>query len=212
MSRNKTYIVAKNEFMKRVKTKWFVFTTLLGPIVLIGFFTVIGFVSASAIENTDATILVLDETERLFKDIKDVDEDIHEWQYPEITHALSVYGVLDQNSWVSFRSIFSSMIRISLWMYSPKALENFGRRITLMDVLEEAESLPKMMLVCGEQDLLLKSSQLVYDEALRKGLNVKFNTYPAHHAFLGVRPYWAPQKWKTSASEATQAMIEFLVQ
>jgi len=76
MSRNKTYIVAKNEFMKRVKTKWFVFTTLLGPIVLIGFFTVIGFVSASAIENTDATILVLDETERLFEDIKDVDEDI----------------------------------------------------------------------------------------------------------------------------------------
>lgn len=76
MSRNKTFIVAKNEFMKRVRTKWFVFTTLLGPIVLVGFFGVIGFFSASAIENTEATILVLDETERLFDDIDGIDDDL----------------------------------------------------------------------------------------------------------------------------------------
>ena len=64
MTRNKTFIVAKNEFLKRVKTRWFVFTTLLGPIVMVAFFTIIGFVSASAIEGGDQSILVLDETGR----------------------------------------------------------------------------------------------------------------------------------------------------
>ena len=62
MPRNKTFVVAKNEFMKRVKTRWFVFTTLLGPMVLIGFMTVIGFVTASAIEGGESTIAVLDQT------------------------------------------------------------------------------------------------------------------------------------------------------
>ncbi len=76
MTKNKTFIVAKNEFLKRVKTRWFVFTTLLGPIVLIGFFAVIGFVSASSIENNESTVLVLDETGRLFSQFDGVDEDI----------------------------------------------------------------------------------------------------------------------------------------
>lgn len=71
MTRNKTFIVAKNEFMKRVKTRWFVFTTLLGPIVLVAFFAVIGFVSATAIEGGESTILVLDETGRMTSELND---------------------------------------------------------------------------------------------------------------------------------------------
>ncbi len=73
MTRNKTFIVAKNEFLKRVKTRWFVFTTLLGPIVMVAFFTIIGFVSASAIEGGDQSILVLDETGRLGSSLSDPD-------------------------------------------------------------------------------------------------------------------------------------------
>ncbi|HAY35659.1 MAG: ABC transporter permease [Rhodothermales bacterium] len=71
MPRNKTFVVAKNEFMKRVKTRWFVFTTLLGPMVLIGFMTVIGFVTASAIEGGESTIAVLDQTGRMELDDSD---------------------------------------------------------------------------------------------------------------------------------------------
>ena len=71
MTRNKTFIVAKNEFLKRVKTRWFVFTTLLGPIVLVAFFAVIGIVSASAIEGGESTILVLDETGRMASELSD---------------------------------------------------------------------------------------------------------------------------------------------
>jgi len=73
---NKTFIVAKNEFMKRVKTRWFVFTTLLGPIVLVAFFAVIGFVSVSAIEGGESTIVVLDETGRIGAQLNDPDGDI----------------------------------------------------------------------------------------------------------------------------------------
>ena len=62
--------------MKRVKTRWFVFTTLLGPIVLVGFFAVIGFVTASSIENNESTVLVLDETGRLYSQFDGIDEDI----------------------------------------------------------------------------------------------------------------------------------------
>lgn len=76
MTRNKTFIVAKNEFMKRVKTRWFVFTTLLGPIVLVGFFAVIGFVSVSAIEGGETTIVVSDRTERIASNLQDPEGDI----------------------------------------------------------------------------------------------------------------------------------------
>lgn len=73
---NKTFIVAKNEFMKRVKTRWFVFTTLLGPIVLVAFFAVIGFVSVSAIEGGETTIVVSDRTERIASNLQDPEGDI----------------------------------------------------------------------------------------------------------------------------------------
>ena len=73
MSKNKTFIVAKNEFMKRVKTKWFVITTLLGPIVLVAFFAVIGFVSVSAIEGGESTIVVLDHSGRIAPTLADPD-------------------------------------------------------------------------------------------------------------------------------------------
>lgn len=73
---NKTFIVAKNEFMKRVKTRWFVFTTLLGPIVLVAFFAVVGIVSVSAIEGGESTIVVLDKTDRIGSQLNDPDGDI----------------------------------------------------------------------------------------------------------------------------------------
>jgi len=71
VSRNKIFVVAKNEFMKRVKTRWFVFTTLLGPIVMVAFFTIIGIVTAKSLQTTEKTIAVVDQTERLASDVVD---------------------------------------------------------------------------------------------------------------------------------------------
>ena len=71
MSRNKIFVVAKNEFTKRVKTRWFVITTLLGPIVLVTFFTVVGIITASSLETTEKSITVRDETGRLATELVD---------------------------------------------------------------------------------------------------------------------------------------------
>lgn len=73
---NRTLIVAKNEFLKRVKTRWFVFTTLLGPLALIVFVGVVGWVSVSTIEGGEQIIAVLDETNVLFDNLYDEDQQI----------------------------------------------------------------------------------------------------------------------------------------
>ena len=74
MTSNKTFIVAKNEFLKRVKTRWFIITTLLGPLILIGFITVVGFLSISAVQEgqeEEKIVLVLDHTGRLGAELED---------------------------------------------------------------------------------------------------------------------------------------------
>ncbi len=60
---NKIAVVARNEFMRRVKSRMFILTTLLGPVLLVGFFAVVGFIAVSAMEEEEGrTIAVLDET------------------------------------------------------------------------------------------------------------------------------------------------------
>ncbi len=59
------WIVAKNEFLKRVVSKWFVFTTLLGPIALVLLFGTIGYMTVQSMEGVTKTIAVLDRTGRL---------------------------------------------------------------------------------------------------------------------------------------------------
>lgn len=61
----RTWVVAKNEFLKRVVSRWFVFTTLLGPIALIAIFAVIGVMTAQSMESGTKTIAVLDGTGQL---------------------------------------------------------------------------------------------------------------------------------------------------
>ncbi|NNF04697.1 MAG: ABC transporter permease [Rhodothermales bacterium] len=65
MNAQKIFIVAKNEFLQRVRSRWFIFTTLLGPIVLVGFFAVVGFASFKALEGGEKTIVFRDESGRV---------------------------------------------------------------------------------------------------------------------------------------------------
>lgn len=59
---NKTWIVLRSEFMRRLKTKWFVFSTLLAPVILIGFFLLSGLVGYMASQGDSRVVAVLDET------------------------------------------------------------------------------------------------------------------------------------------------------
>lgn len=63
---NRIWVVAKNEFLKRVRSRWFVITTVLGPVALIGFFFVIGYVSVRTMESGERTVAVIDGTGVLF--------------------------------------------------------------------------------------------------------------------------------------------------
>lgn len=64
MNTRKIYIVAKNEFLQRVRSRWFVFTTLLGPIALVAFFAIVGFASFKALQGGEKTIVLRDESGR----------------------------------------------------------------------------------------------------------------------------------------------------
>jgi len=72
----KTFIVAKTEFLKRVKTKWFVITTLIGPIALIGFFVIVGIVTVESMTGGEQTVAVIDHSGALFEDYQDDDGQI----------------------------------------------------------------------------------------------------------------------------------------
>ena len=77
MSR-KSLVVMQNEFMRRVTSKTFILTTLLGPALLIGFFVIIIMISISAVEdspeeNRSLRIAIVDETGVLNARILDQD-------------------------------------------------------------------------------------------------------------------------------------------
>ena len=57
-----TLIVARSELLRRVTFKAFILTTLLVPLVLVGFFTVVVIISTNAVDSDMRTIAVVDET------------------------------------------------------------------------------------------------------------------------------------------------------
>lgn len=63
---NKIWIILKSEFLRRVLTKWFILSTLLAPIFLVGIAVVPGILAVVASEGERRTIAVEDETNVLF--------------------------------------------------------------------------------------------------------------------------------------------------
>ncbi|MEM1095339.1 MAG: ABC transporter permease [Bacteroidota bacterium] len=74
---NKIGIVVKSEFLRKVKSKGYIVTTLLGPILLVAFYGIIGLVAYLGMksnEETERTIAVIDRTEVLLSEIQPGDE------------------------------------------------------------------------------------------------------------------------------------------
>ncbi len=63
---DKIWIVLQSEFLRRVQSRFFVLTTLLAPILLIGIAVVPGIMAAVALEGNERTVAVIDETGALF--------------------------------------------------------------------------------------------------------------------------------------------------
>ncbi len=58
----KIWVILKSEFMRRVLSKWFLISTVLGPLLLIGLSVGSGLLTVLALETTSYRIAVLDDT------------------------------------------------------------------------------------------------------------------------------------------------------
>lgn len=67
---NNIWIVLRSEFVRRIKTKWFILSTLLAPLILIGFFALSGVVGVLAARGDARTIAVLDQTGRIAAELE----------------------------------------------------------------------------------------------------------------------------------------------
>lgn len=63
MARSQWYVIARREFLERVRTKWFVIVTLLGPLAMIGIIVVPAYLSMKSAEKS-ISIQVVDKSER----------------------------------------------------------------------------------------------------------------------------------------------------
>lgn len=59
---HRIWIVARSEFLRRVRSKWFLIGTVLGPLLLAGFIGGIAFVSVAAMDSGPSRVVVRDES------------------------------------------------------------------------------------------------------------------------------------------------------
>lgn len=59
---HRIWIVARSEFLRRVRSKWFLVGTVLGPLLLVAFIGGITFLSMTAMDGGAARVVVLDES------------------------------------------------------------------------------------------------------------------------------------------------------
>ena len=72
----KLLVIIRSEFLRRVKSKWFILLTLLGPLTLASILAVVIYVSIRAVETVDTrNIAVVDEPGVLFDRIADVEDE-----------------------------------------------------------------------------------------------------------------------------------------
>lgn len=69
---NKLWLIIKREYLSRVKTKSFILTTLLGPLMLGLFIVIVGFIFSYQGDNT-REIVILDEANMLDRKLKDTE-------------------------------------------------------------------------------------------------------------------------------------------
>jgi ABC-2 type transport system permease protein len=74
---NKIWIVLKSEFLRRVKSKWFIVATLVAPLVLIALAVLPALLAMFAFESSERTIVVVDETGVLFPRLAELSSEAH---------------------------------------------------------------------------------------------------------------------------------------
>ena len=129
--KSKIGIVAKTEFLKRVSNKWFVITTLFGPIALIGFFAIIGFVTVNSMKDGGQTVKVLDLSGVLYADIESDDGETSFVQTTEPEDSLRAQVI--RGEYTGYLKLDSDIISgggaASLYSKDGGGISSFGRNV-----------------------------------------------------------------------------------
>ena len=79
---SKIWIIVKSEFLRRVRSKWFIFITLLAPLLLIAFMALPVVVAVLAEDEGSTRIAVVDETGVLLSHLEEAETDVFQFVRP----------------------------------------------------------------------------------------------------------------------------------
>ena len=142
--------------------------------------------------------------------------------FPEISGVVSLYGVLDKESWKSVNkpsaAVLSALenelssfgLDFCVWAYRNKS-HPLDKNTFVCEMVPRLKTYPKTLLICGDQDVLVHSSRAC-EKALRKhGFQCHLSVYKARHAFVGLPPALnLGDEWKRHSLPATNEMKLFL--
>eukprot|EP00658_Telonema_sp_P-2_P077317 TRINITY_DN6961_c0_g1_i5.p1 TRINITY_DN6961_c0_g1~~TRINITY_DN6961_c0_g1_i5.p1 ORF type:complete len:390 (+),score=50.95 TRINITY_DN6961_c0_g1_i5:452-1621(+) len=151
-------------------------------------------------------------------------DEIAKWRFPRLTGVVSLYGVLDNQSWACKSKRLSQLswlenklsqfgLELCTWSYckasSPTVLD--GRKF-FCDFIPELDKYPACLLVCGTLDILVHSSRRAAHMLKGKGFQCQIAEYEARHAFVGLPPvlYFGGDSWKYLSAAATVKIVNFL--
>lgn len=152
-------------------------------------------------------------------------DEVATWRFPTLTSVVSLYGVLDNDSWACKSKRLSKLswlenklsqfgLELCTWSYCKNPSSVLGGRTFFCDFIGEMEKYPPSLMVCGTLDILVHSSRRACNMLQRKGFKCEMDEYEARHAFVGLPPalYFGGESWKTLSAVATQKIVSFLDQ
>jgi acetyl esterase/lipase len=144
-------------------------------------------------------------------------------QFPTIVGLVSVYGVLDTESykarlhsisWLEWK-IAVHGLTFCLDCYTNKALQ-FPQHISALLTnpktlsLMDFQTFPPTLLVCGALDPLVHSTQAVAKKFQELGVCTTLKLYAGRHGFVGLPRAWMPPDLRSQAAQADTTIRNFL--
>jgi len=151
-------------------------------------------------------------------------QEIAHWRFPRIIGVVSLYGVLDSESWACKSKRLSQLswlenklsqfgLELCTWSYckDPEPSVLHGKRF-FCDFIPALDHFPRTLLICGTLDILLHSSRRALHMLTERGFECELQEYDARHAFVGLPPalYFGGNSWKQRSAVATKQVTAFL--
>ena len=138
---------------------------------------------------------------------------IESWMFPRrMGRVASIYGVLDQQTWKNTAVGFVLQFCVRCYTSNTargNGVKAIGETVGDIDVENHLDHFPNTLLICGEHDGLLKSSERLHARLTARGHRSRMISYPGPHAFHGIPVNWTCGMWRTNALPATLELLDF---